>query len=138
MIYNSIEITKPPFFLPLYRKSHILAAVVCFKAGSMGALLHSFSVAFITPKALKLVHGNGSSRNQISSLEFANGYSSFSSRRPVTSQKLSVGRRKSVIVGAKKNNNKEKKKNDNHSFVSKPDEATGPFPEAVLLKEVVF
>ncbi|CAB4293094.1 unnamed protein product [Prunus armeniaca] len=102
----------------------------------MGALLHSFSVAFITPKALKLVHGNGSSRNQISSLEFANGYSSFSSRRPVTSQKLSVGRRKSVIVGAKKNNNKEeKKKNDNHSFVSKPDEATGPFPEAVLLKE---
>ncbi|KAH0993144.1 hypothetical protein GBA52_004627 [Prunus armeniaca] len=54
----------------------------------------------------------------------------------VTSQKLSVGRRKSVIVGAKKNNNKEeKKKNDNHSFVSKPDEATGPFPEAVLLKE---
>ncbi|PQQ11861.1 uncharacterized protein Pyn_02176 [Prunus yedoensis var. nudiflora] len=100
----------------------------------MGALLHSFTVAFITPKALKLVNGNGSSRNQISSLEFANGYSSFSSRRPLTSQKLSVGRRKSVIVGAK-NNNKEKKKNDNHSFVSKPDEATGPFPEAVLLKE---
>lgn len=28
-----------------------------------------------------------------------------------------------------------KKKEDSHSFVAKPDEATGPFPEAVLLKE---
>ncbi|KAG9457768.1 hypothetical protein H6P81_002276 [Aristolochia fimbriata] len=45
-------------------------------------------------------------------------------------QKLSVGvgRRKLVIAAAKK------KKVDTHSFVPKPDEATGPFPEAVLLK----
>ncbi|BBG93039.1 Translation elongation factor EF1B/ribosomal protein S6 family protein [Prunus dulcis] len=89
-------------------------------------------------ETLKLVNGNGSSRNQISSLEFANGYSSFSSRRPLTSEKLSVGRRKSVIVGAKKNNNKEKKKNDNHSFVSKPDEATGLSLKLCCLKRRKF
>ncbi|KAF6138295.1 hypothetical protein GIB67_001445 [Kingdonia uniflora] len=40
--------------------------------------------------------------------------------------------RELVVTGAK---NKKKKKEDSHSFVSKPDEATGPFPEAVLLKE---
>ncbi|XP_057959084.1 protein REGULATOR OF FATTY ACID COMPOSITION 3, chloroplastic-like [Malania oleifera] len=38
--------------------------------------------------------------------------------------------RKSLIADAKKN-----KKADTHSFVPRPDEATGPFPEAVLLKE---
>uniref|UniRef100_A0A3Q7EEQ7 30S ribosomal protein S6 n=1 Tax=Solanum lycopersicum TaxID=4081 RepID=A0A3Q7EEQ7_SOLLC len=31
--------------------------------------------------------------------------------------------------------NKKKKKSDSHSFIPKPDEATGPFPEAVLLRE---
>lgn len=36
-----------------------------------------------------------------------------------------------MIVGAKKKSNKQ----DAHSFVPKPDEATGPFPEAVLLKQ---
>ncbi|KAK4737498.1 hypothetical protein R3W88_001195 [Solanum pinnatisectum] len=38
----------------------------------------------------------------------------------------------SVVVSA---SNKKKKKSDSHSFVPKPDEATGPFPEAVLLRE---
>lgn len=33
--------------------------------------------------------------------------------------------------------NKRKEKTDAHSFNSKPDEATGPFPEAVLLKKKV-
>lgn len=103
----------------------------------MGALLHS-SVAFFTPQALKLVAGNGLSANQNSCLELANGYSSFSSRRPFTAKQLSYGPRKLVIVGVKKKTNKERKKEDKHSFVSKPDEATGPFPEAVLLKEVAF
>ncbi|GLT67202.1 hypothetical protein SLA2020_395280 [Shorea laevis] len=41
------------------------------------------------------------------------------------------GRRNPVIVLAKNNKNKQ----DTHSFVPKPDEATGPFPEAVLLKQ---
>lgn len=31
-----------------------------------------------------------------------------------------------------------RKKEDNHSFVPKPDEITGFFPESVLLKKVVF
>ncbi|GLT98945.1 hypothetical protein SLE2022_164170 [Rubroshorea leprosula] len=41
------------------------------------------------------------------------------------------GRRNPVIVLAKNKKNKQ----DTHSFVPKPDEATGPFPEAVLLKQ---
>lgn len=61
-----------------------------------------------------------------SSIALANGFSSIP---PFSSLSL----RTSVIVAAKKNNNN--KKSDNHSFVSKPDEATGPFPEAVLLKQ---
>ncbi|CAG7880888.1 unnamed protein product, partial [Brassica rapa] len=31
---------------------------------------------------------------------------------------------------------KKSKKYDSHSFSSRPDEATGPFPESILLKEV--
>ncbi|XP_008801732.2 uncharacterized protein LOC103715764 [Phoenix dactylifera] len=46
-------------------------------------------------------------------------------------KKLSVERGRLVVAGAKKRKNKP----DSHSFVSKPDEATGPFPEAVLLKK---
>lgn len=42
------------------------------------------------------------------------------------------GRRNPIIVLAKNKKNKQ----DTHSFVPKPDEATGPFPEAVLLKQV--
>lgn len=45
--------------------------------------------------------------------------------------KITPKLRKSVIAAAKKKNKKE----DTHSHVAKPDEATGPFPEAVLLKE---
>lgn len=40
------------------------------------------------------------------------------------------------MAAAKKDNKPNKKrKEDRHSFVSKPDEATGPFPEALLLRE---
>nr|XP_043607198.1 30S ribosomal protein S6-like [Erigeron canadensis] len=43
-----------------------------------------------------------------------------------------------VIMASKKNNNNnEKKKEDRHSFVAKPDETTGVFPESVLLKQKV-
>lgn len=42
-----------------------------------------------------------------------------------------------MIAMAKKGNDKKKKKKiDSHSFAPKPDEATGPFPESVLLREV--
>ncbi|PHT59434.1 hypothetical protein CQW23_01797 [Capsicum baccatum] len=40
--------------------------------------------------------------------------------------------RTAVVASASK---KKKNKSDSHSFVPKPDEATGPFPEAVLLRE---
>ncbi|KAD0728480.1 hypothetical protein E3N88_43790 [Mikania micrantha] len=45
--------------------------------------------------------------------------------------------RKSVVMGAKKNNDSDKKKQDRHSFVPRPDETTGIFPESVLLKQKV-
>lgn len=72
--------------------------------------------------------------------------SGFSSSRPfLTTQKLSVGvrERKSLIVAASAEEGegkkkKRKKKVDSHSFVVKPDEAIGSFPEAVLLKEVIL
>ncbi|KAL5996528.1 hypothetical protein ACLOJK_026608 [Asimina triloba] len=60
----------------------------------------------------------------------------FSSSRAVLPQKLSMART-SVIVGARGKKKKDKTKEDAHSFVVKPDEATGPFPEAVLLKKKV-
>ncbi|KAF8095453.1 hypothetical protein N665_0332s0035 [Sinapis alba] len=48
----------------------------------------------------------------------------------------SLGRRGSkslpLVAAAKK---KKSKKDDSHSFSAKPDEATGPFPESILLKE---
>lgn len=48
----------------------------------------------------------------------------------------SLRRRPLHIVAAKKDSGK--KKEDSHSFIPRPDEITGPFPEAVLLKEVRF
>lgn len=51
----------------------------------------------------------------------------------------SLGRRGSkslpLVAAAKK---KKSKRDDNHSFSARPDEATGPFPESILLKEVPF
>ncbi|CAE5967587.1 unnamed protein product [Arabidopsis arenosa] len=48
----------------------------------------------------------------------------------------SLGRRGSkplpLVAAAKK---KKSKKDDNHSFSARPEEATGPFPESILLKE---
>ncbi|XP_075085780.1 protein REGULATOR OF FATTY ACID COMPOSITION 3, chloroplastic [Nicotiana tabacum] len=66
------------------------------------------------------------------SISSANGHSSFFLyflHKNPSSQKL----RTSVVSSA--SNKKKKKKSDSHSFVPKPDEATGPFPEAVLLRE---
>lgn len=50
----------------------------------------------------------------------------------------SLGRRGSkslsLVAEAKK---KKSKKDDNHSFSARPNEATGPFPESIILKEVL-
>ncbi|XP_062108846.1 protein REGULATOR OF FATTY ACID COMPOSITION 3, chloroplastic [Humulus lupulus] len=81
--------------------------------------LHS-SAAFLTPKPLNRIGSSGYQSLRL--LFFSNGFSS--------SLSLNISRRVSVIVGAKKN-----RKEDTHHFVPKPDEATGPFPEAVLFKE---
>ncbi|EXB94363.1 30S ribosomal protein S6 [Morus notabilis] len=81
----------------------------------METLFHSSaSTAFLTPKSSI----NPKPTINISSL-------------PPLKLFVAQSRRKSVIVGAKKKSNKQ----DAHSFVPKPDEATGPFPEAVLLKQ---
>lgn len=40
-----------------------------------------------------------------------------------------------LVAAAKK---KKSKKDDSHSFSARPDEATGPFPESILLKEVLI
>ncbi|KAK4405445.1 30S ribosomal protein S6 [Sesamum angolense] len=63
--------------------------------------------------------------------------SSFSCLLPFFSQKLRFMNNSAVVTAAKKEdrNISKKKKGDSHSFVAKPDEAIGPFPEAVLLKQ---
>lgn len=62
--------------------------------------------------------------------------------KPFSSLKVHLSERSGrslVVAGAKnKKKNKSSEKVDDHSFVSRPDEATGPFPEAVLLKKVPF
>jgi len=97
----------------------------------METLLHR-TATYPTPKHRVFSHSI-----QNKSLFIASGSHSFSAR-PLF---LSPGLRKSVIVEAKKsnkNNNNKRNKQDTHSFVAKPDEAIGPFPEAILLKEVIF
>ena len=77
----------------------------------------------LTPKLIRLVGNGGITWNQTPFLTFSKGYSSISANRL----------RKSVVAEAKK---RKKDSVDAHNFVPKPDEATGVFPEAVLLKEV--
>ncbi|KAF8394703.1 hypothetical protein HHK36_020920 [Tetracentron sinense] len=95
----------------------------------MEVLIQASSANCFPSKSFKWVHNQSFLRNQISCFSFTNVCSS---PWPFYAQKLSLDdrRRKSVIAEAKK-----KKKDDSHSFVAKPDEATGPFPEAVLLRE---
>ncbi|KAL2534735.1 Translation elongation factor EF1B/ribosomal protein S6 family protein [Abeliophyllum distichum] len=67
------------------------------------------------------------------SLVSANGHKYPSSTFvPLSLQKVRLRGSSVTVAAAKKENNK---RESNHSFVPKPDEATGPFPEAVLLKE---
>ncbi|KAJ7980429.1 30S ribosomal protein S6 [Quillaja saponaria] len=101
----------------------------------MAALLQTSPATYLSLKVPKTVMAGGIIGNYHPRLISSNGYYSISSTslRPFSGQKFSIGFRKlaSVIVRAKKKDKKE----DTHSFISKPDEATGPFPEAVLLKQ---
>ncbi|KZV58712.1 REGULATOR OF FATTY-ACID COMPOSITION 3 family protein [Dorcoceras hygrometricum] len=57
---------------------------------------------------------------------------------PFFSQGLSLRGNSTTVAASKKENkntSSKRKKDDAYSFVLKPDEATGPFPEAVLLKQ---
>lgn len=104
----------------------------------MEALLPTPSSSYLPLKSPQMMIGNGVRVNYNPCSIFARGYPSYSSSCsfPFSAHNLSVGSRKSVsvIVRARKKDEKE----DSHSFVPKPDEATGFFPEAVLLKEVNF
>ncbi|KAL2921059.1 30S ribosomal protein S6 [Bienertia sinuspersici] len=90
------------------------------------------SISFFS-SSLQNLSGISSVRN--SCFKFRNGYSSFV---PISSNKLlfrSSSKRSFMVEAKKSNDKKNNKKADSHSFAPKPDEATGPFPEAVLLKE---
>lgn len=96
----------------------------------MGTLLFSpssfsSSSAYHSLKAHTLFLRRNGSR---SFSDFPNLCSSFCTLNPPTGFP-----RKSAILAAKKTN-----KEDGHRSVPKPDESTGFFPEAVLLKEVEF
>uniref|UniRef100_A0A2P2NI43 Uncharacterized protein n=1 Tax=Rhizophora mucronata TaxID=61149 RepID=A0A2P2NI43_RHIMU len=95
----------------------------------MEMLLHS-PATFPSPKQ---VISNGFNGRKGPPSILSNGYSSSFSLVPFASQKLPLGLRKSVIVWAKKTKNNDR--DDSHGFILRPDETTGPFPEAVLFKE---
>ncbi|XP_057799802.1 protein REGULATOR OF FATTY ACID COMPOSITION 3, chloroplastic [Salvia miltiorrhiza] len=74
--------------------------------------------------------------SNINRCKSANFSSSFSCSSQLFSPKLKLRSNSTVTAAAKKENKpKKKRKEDSHSFISRPDEATGPFPEAVLLKQ---
>ncbi|OMO58503.1 Ribosomal protein S6 [Corchorus olitorius] len=86
----------------------------------MESLLHN-SANVVAPTLPRLQIGSGFFGNQSSFLKFPQ-------------ENSSLGRRTLLVVEAKKNKNNDDKQ-DAHSFIPKPDETTGFFPEAVLLKE---
>ncbi|XP_028788347.1 uncharacterized protein LOC114744343 [Neltuma alba] len=96
----------------------------------MEVLLPTSSTAYLPLKPPKMMMGNGVraiNYNPCSISADRNlSYSSFSFL-PFSGRRKSV----SLIVGACNRDKKE----DSHSFIPKPDEATGFFPEAVLLKQ---
>lgn len=90
----------------------------------------SSSSAYPSLKAPSLLPRNGFWGSRTLFSDFPNVCSSFCTLNPPTGFA-----RKSVVVAAKKTNSN---KDDGHRSVPKPDETTGFFPEAVLLKEVQF
>lgn len=95
------------------------------------------ATSFFYPKSVRFLH----SQRQRISINFNISANGFSFSAQYVSQYVSLGprERSKVITAAssadKEKKEKKKKKVDSHSFVSRPDESTGPFPEAVLLKE---
>ncbi|KAJ4955162.1 hypothetical protein NE237_011945 [Protea cynaroides] len=84
---------------------------------------------YFAPKSSKWFRNNRVIKNHAFDSIYSNGRPSF---RPFAPQKLILDFRGRNLVVAEA---RKKEKFDTHSFIPKPDEATGPFPEAVLLKE---
>ncbi|XP_042487597.1 uncharacterized protein LOC122067816 [Macadamia integrifolia] len=96
----------------------------------MEVLMQASPASCFSPKSSKWFRSGSVLENHTFGFIYSNGQPSF---RSFASQKLFLDYRgrSSVVVAAKK----KKEKFDSHSFVPKPDEATGPFPEAVLFKQ---
>ncbi|OVA16731.1 Ribosomal protein S6 [Macleaya cordata] len=96
----------------------------------MEVLMQASPATYFPRKSSKLILRERFFKNPSSCL--TSSVKRWSFQRPFSTPRLSVKAkdRKLVITEAKK-----KKKTDSHSFIPKPDETTGPFPEAVLLKE---
>ncbi|XP_043724015.1 uncharacterized protein LOC122671001 [Telopea speciosissima] len=96
----------------------------------MEVLMQASPATYFPQKSSKWFSNGSVLKNHTFCFIYSSGCPSF---RPFAPQKffLDYRGRNSVVVAAKK----KKEKVDSHSFVPKPDEATGPFPEAVLLKE---
>lgn len=127
---NTQEMAQPNLFYPsrlrgkIHSRLTVMSSCLCAHSiPAMESLLQS-PAKVVAPRLPKLKTGSGFFGNQSSFLKLPqeNSY---------------LGRRKLLIVEAKKNKNKDNKQ-DSHSFIPKPDETTGFFPEAVLLKEVSF
>ncbi|EOY06795.1 hypothetical protein QUC31_016074 [Theobroma cacao] len=124
---NTQEMAQPNLFYPsrlrgkIHSRLTVMSSCLCAHSiPAMESLLQS-PAKVVAPRLPKLKTGSGFFGNQSSFLKLPqeNSY---------------LGRRKLLIVEAKKNKNKDNKQ-DSHSFIPKPDETTGFFPEAVLLKE---
>lgn len=129
----------PPFLINP-RAALLLYSFALSKTSlSMESILQgSASAAYcLSQKIPNSILRDGFSASKSSCLFSANGLSSIASSSSSSfSCLISAGRKQSVVVAANKNGRNDRR--DSHSFVPRPDEATGLFPEAVLLKEVRF
>ncbi|CAL1412951.1 unnamed protein product [Linum trigynum] len=101
----------------------------------MESLFHTSSVLYPNPTLVGRRAIGGGSRNSAlsfnSPLHFSSSSSPSSSAPPPT---LNLRRKSTAAVRARKKKDK-KYDDDGHYFAPKQDESTGPFPEAVLLRQ---
>ncbi|CAI0467547.1 unnamed protein product [Linum tenue] len=98
----------------------------------MESLFHTSSVFYPNPALTGRRIIAGGSSNSTFSFNFPLHFSSSSSSAPLPS--LNLRRESTAAVRARKKKDK-KYEDDSHYFAPKQDESTGPFPEAVLLRQ---
>ncbi|CAL1397488.1 unnamed protein product [Linum trigynum] len=98
----------------------------------MESLFHTSSVFYPNPTLTRRGIIAGGSSNSTFSFDFPLHFSSSSSSAPLPS--LNLRRESTAAVRARKKKDK-KYEDDSHYFAPKQDESTGPFPEAVLLRQ---